>query len=294
MLKRTVGNELWCITQPDHAVVSGYLAAHWGNDEFARPGHFAPFPDPERLRAETVLAIAEHDNGWWEWEADPQIDPADGLPLDLTGLKQSDGLERWHLGVPRFRERHPYVALLTSLHAYWLQAHRTGDEETPTFLHPLFGSSVDGPTPEGEELEQAKQFVAEQHVLQELLVDRIKGDPEWAAAVEPWHLRPHTRLLQLCDALSLHLCFGGDKERTLQDIPRKTWDDRVSPTIRPAGERRLAIDPYPFDQDPLPITLRARVLAPDTHAPLTTSTPGGTPSPERTYASSFSGVEPST
>ena len=75
MLKRQVGSELWCITQPDHAAVSGYLAAHWGNGEFARPGSFAPFPEPERLRAETILAIAEHDNGWWEWEGDPQRDP---------------------------------------------------------------------------------------------------------------------------------------------------------------------------------------------------------------------------
>ena len=99
MLKRTVSGELWCISQPDHAAAAGYLAAHWGNGQFARPGRYAPFPDPERLRAETVLAIAEHDNGWWEWEADPQIDPADGLPLDLTSLEQSDGLQRWRLGV---------------------------------------------------------------------------------------------------------------------------------------------------------------------------------------------------
>jgi hypothetical protein len=44
MLKYLAGNELWCITQPDHAVASGYLAAHWGNDEFARPGLLRPLP----------------------------------------------------------------------------------------------------------------------------------------------------------------------------------------------------------------------------------------------------------
>ena len=267
MLKRTVGDELWCISQPGHAAAAGYLAAHWGNDEFVRPGRYAPFYDPERLRAETVLAVAEHDNGWWEWEANPQIDPSDGLPLDLTSLKQSDGLQRWRLGVPRFRESHPYVALLISLHAYWLQAPRVQAEDTSAFLHPLFGSPADWPSPEGEDLEEAKQFVAEQHALQELLVDRIKGDPEWAAAVEPWHLCPHIRLLQLCDALSLHLCFGGDKERTLRDIPRTSWNDRISLSVRPAGECRVAIDPYPFDQDPLALTLRARILNPEIHAP---------------------------
>ena len=267
MLKRIVGNELWCTAQPDHAVVAGYLAAHWGNDEFTLPGHYAPFADPERLRSETILAIAEHDNGWWEWEADPQIDPADGLPLDLIGLTQTDGFQRWRLGIPRFREQHPYVALLISLHAYWLHAPRIQAEDTPALLHPLFGSPADWPPPEGEELEEAKQFVAEQHVLQELLTDRIRSDPDWAAALEPWHLHPHIRLLQLCDALSLHLCFGGDKERTLQDIPRNSWDDRVSLAIRPAGERRIAIEPYPFNVDPLPVTLRARVLVSGTQAP---------------------------
>jgi hypothetical protein len=264
MLKRVVGGELWCITQPDHAAAAGYLAAHWGNDAFARPGYYAPFPEPERLRAETILAIAEHDNGWWEWEADPRIDPADGLPLDLASIGQSDGLERWRRGVPRFREEHPYVALLISLHAYWLHAPRVGVEEDPAFLHPLFGGPGDWPRPEGEELEEAGQFVGEQHVMQELLSDRLRSDPLWAAAVEHWHLRPHARLLQVCDALSLHLCFGGAEERVLAEIPRRNWDDRVSPRIRAVGERRVAIDPYPFDLEPLSVALRGRILAPGT------------------------------
>ena len=57
---------MWLVSQPDHAELSGLLAANWGNDEFARPGQFASANDPEQLRAETVLAIAQHDNGWWE------------------------------------------------------------------------------------------------------------------------------------------------------------------------------------------------------------------------------------
>ena len=263
MLKRTVGGELWCISQPDHAAAAGYLAAHWGNGRFARPGRYAPFPNPERLRAETVLAIAEHDNGWWEWEADPQIDPSDGLPLDLTSLEQSDGLQRWRLGVTRFQHRHPYLALLISLHAFWLHAPRVQAGHTPEYLHPLFGIPAERPPSGGTDLEEAKQFVAEQDALQKLITERIKGDPKWAAAVNPRHLHPHVRLLQLCDALSLHLCFGGDQERTLREVPRRCWNDRVSLSLLSSGERRVAVDPYPFDQDPLPVTLRARILNPD-------------------------------
>jgi hypothetical protein len=63
MLKTRKGDELICITQPDHAAVSGFLAARWGNDLFARPGTFAPSADPEKLRGEVLLGISQHDNG---------------------------------------------------------------------------------------------------------------------------------------------------------------------------------------------------------------------------------------
>jgi len=48
MLKTLRQGQMWLVTQPDHAQVSGYLAAHWGNDDFARPGYFASSPDSER------------------------------------------------------------------------------------------------------------------------------------------------------------------------------------------------------------------------------------------------------
>ena len=38
MLKTQVGQEYWCVEQPDHGVIAGYLAAHWGNSEFRWPG----------------------------------------------------------------------------------------------------------------------------------------------------------------------------------------------------------------------------------------------------------------
>jgi len=260
MLKRRVGNQIWLISQPDHAAVSGYLAAHWGNQEFAQPGYYAPAPEPERLRAEVVLAIAEHDNGWWEWEADPELSPKDGLPLHLTDLKQQHGLERWRLGVPRFAAEHPYVALLISLHADWLQAQRVEAGLDAAFHHPLFGSPGSWPEPGPVELEQARRFVAEQREMQAKLIARMKSEAEWEAAVEPAHLHPHARLLQLADALSLALCFGGDAALSLAQIPRRSWDDRVTLELSPGGSGRVVCQPYPFDTDPLPVHLRARVL----------------------------------
>jgi hypothetical protein len=268
MLKRRVGNELWLISQPDHAAVSGYLASHWGNEEFARPGYFAPAADAERLRAETVLAIAEHDNGWWEWEADPELHPEDGLPLDLLELSQAQGMQRWHLGVPRFVATHPYVSLLISFHAYWLHAPRCESDLDPAFFHPLFANPAGAPPLTGEELGRATRFVAEQREIQERLIAWLREETAWSAAVADEHLQPHVRLLQLADALSLALCFGGDRALLLQGIPRRSWDDCVTLEVTPHPQRRIVCRPYPFDLDPLPVSLRGRLLPLPVERPL--------------------------
>lgn len=119
MLKTRRGDEIWLVTQPDHAALAGLLAAHWGNAEFARPGAFAASPDEARLRREVVLAVAEHDNGWWEWEADPELSVEDGLPQGLGEVLRDpiSGMQRWRLGVPRLAARHPYASLLIGDHA---------------------------------------------------------------------------------------------------------------------------------------------------------------------------------
>ena len=260
MLKRRIGSEIRLTSQPDHAAVSGYLAAHWGNSEFQRPGHYAPSPNSEAIRAETVLAIAEHDNGWWEWEADPPLDPEDGLPLHLLALTQEAGLDRWRRGVPRFEEHHPYVSLLISYHAYWLHAPRCGPDVPTDLLHPLFGASGEWPLLEGDELTRARQFLAEQRDTQDRLQKRLSGDPLWQSAIQPEMLQPHIRLLQIADALSLHLCLGAESPIEILNAPRRDWNGRAAITVTPVSADRLICDPYPFDLDPLPVTLRSRVL----------------------------------
>jgi hypothetical protein len=262
MLKRRIGDEIRLTSQPDHAVVSGYLAAHWGNSEFQRPGHYSPSPYAAALRAETILAIAEHDNGWWEWEADPPLDPADGLPLHLLALTQEAGLDRWRRGVPRFEAEHPYVSLLISCHAYWLHAPRCDPDVPADLLHPLFGASGEWPLLEGDELARARQFLAEQRDTQDRLQKRLSADPLWQAAIQPQMLEPHIRLLQIGDALSLHLCLGAESPIEILNAPRRGWNGRATITVTPVSGNRLLCDPYPFDQDPLPVVFRARVERP--------------------------------
>ncbi|MCZ6857209.1 MAG: DUF3891 family protein, partial [Gemmatimonadetes bacterium] len=83
---------------------------------------------------------------------------------------------------------------------------------------------------------------------------------------------PHGRLLQLLDGLSLSICSDliparsgdakgfGEDEFELHHVPRRSWNDRVTIEVSPSNERRIILDPYPFDMDPLPVGVPARVF----------------------------------
>ena len=158
MLKTTRDGQVWLITQPAHAELSGQMAAHWGNEEFAVPGYFAASADSERLRQEVVLAVAEHDNGWWEWEADPPLSADDGLPQGLGEVVANPvaGMERWRLGIPRLAERHPYASLLIGDHAHWLYEAQFNPRHPPELTHHLLLGRAFYPE---EQKEEARRFL---------------------------------------------------------------------------------------------------------------------------------------
>jgi Protein of unknown function (DUF3891) len=275
MLKTKQDNKLWMVSQPDHSQLAGFFAAHWGNSVFAQPGSFAtpvPVVDPARLRDETVLAIAEHDNGWWEWEAIPDLSVDDGFPANLSEVlkNQQAGMERWRIGLKRF-PRNPMVNLLISSHAHALYAARALVHPDPAFTHPLFWKGAPEKLYPGT-VEGPLAFMADLEQLQQGWIDQLRADPATAAWVEPATLAPLKRLIQLCDGISLWLCGSlippvtgvargiGEDAIELHDVPRRAWTDRGTITITPLGGRRVKFDPYPFDIDPLPVVLPARIV----------------------------------
>ncbi len=275
MLKTRRGSRVWLITQPAHAELSEMIAAHWGNHEFAHPGHYAASADPERLRREVVLAMIEHDNGWWEWEADPQLSAEDGLPQGLGEVIKDPvaGMDRWRLGIQRLAEQHPYASLLISDHAYWIYASQFDPDPPPEFTHHLQRGQQLYP----KELEaEARQFLADVREMQEVFRRRLGEDTFWRGALEPEHRNPHARLLQILDAFSLTLCSAliapdegeakglGEDHVVFHEVPRRSWKDRVSLEFKPLGDGRIVIDPYPFDEAPLTVSVPARVVEPHT------------------------------
>lgn len=276
MLKTRVDNNFWLVQQHHHAQVSGYLAAHWGNDRFARPGGYPGATEPDLWREAVVLGIAEHDNGWWEAEAIPKINEPDGLPVGLgekakpvadNGLDQwrTGGFDRWRVGIERLAGPYPYAALLVSLHAYWLYAVGYDDlieRADDVMRHFIFTGRQGAPDIVGDR-EETRRFLDEQAGVQRALKHRLTNDARWDKAVEPVHLAPHVRLLQLMDTLSLFLSMNDLDDHDLPDVPRASWDDRATIAWRRVDARTVRLDPYPFAVDPLPVFMPTRVIAAD-------------------------------
>lgn len=274
MLKAHVDNEIWLVQQPHHAQVSGFLAAHWGGgDGFASPGHFPGITDPNRVRDEVVLGIAEHDNGWWETEALPRFSERDGLPIGVgeaappTDANEftpwiTGGFDRWRTGIGRLADAHPYAALLVSLHAYWLYAVVFEDlitQEADSLRHFVFG---DPEVAAGlvSDASLTRSFLAEQQHVQSELMQRVLEDDRMADVIRPEYLKPHFRLLQLADSMSLLLALNDTAPHQFPHIPRAGWHDRVTLTWRRRDARTIELDPFPFDTDGLRVSMPARIL----------------------------------
>jgi len=80
------------------------------------------------------MAVAQHDNGWWEWDTTPELAAVDRFPSGLADVlkNQQVGMSRWRLGLRRF-DNAPYANLLISYHAYWLYAAKTLTDPDPAF-----------------------------------------------------------------------------------------------------------------------------------------------------------------
>jgi len=48
MLKTKFNDSIRLVTQPNHAVASGYMASQWGNKEFTKLGFYVNFPYPDK------------------------------------------------------------------------------------------------------------------------------------------------------------------------------------------------------------------------------------------------------
>ena len=200
----------WLISQIEHARLSGALADEWA-------GSLLGMADAD---AELTDAIYRHDDGWHEWERQPEIDPQTGQPRQFTEMPAEESLGIWTRSIETAES-------LGVLAPYAVAGH---------FLHLLHHS--DAWQKQGTRASAAaRQWSAEYQGRQAewLAVWRTvdsRRTEEKAAEATAW--------LRFFDYLSLWFCC---QERTTPE----TFQPLIGPeiTITPNAEH-YCVSPWPF------------------------------------------------
>jgi hypothetical protein len=232
MIVRELSNgQLLCIHQTTHALMAEEFCRHWGNRDFALPEPYAV----------VMLAIAQHDNGWYEWECAPKL-RADGYPEDF--MHESDPmakLQLWQRGIDRLYAQHPYAAVLMARHAAILYSGDLKRELAPELRQGILN------------------FIAAQEQLLGQVRTLLGADALFASALSEASIEANTRLLQIGDNASLSVTIPWGNPASLANCPvdgrgtyttlHMSFDDEV-----------IHFDPWPFRVEHFAVNVYGHLL----------------------------------
>jgi hypothetical protein len=242
-------SRLLLILQTDHSRIAGLLAAHWGNDQFAK---LRPY-------ASMVLAAQEHDSGWWDWEIKPSVNDQ-GFPSDYIGsikhLGQGVWLDLYRRAIDRLASRDLYAAYFVSMHGEALLTQGMG-------LLPSM--------PDYRNDSAVQNFIAEQKAPRVRWLAQLQTDTVPKELIQESHLWTNFKLMEVFDQFAQFVCnrypFNSQARKNgptnkLSNIPVPVTDGKsdVTLTIDVQSEREAIVSPYPFDISPLPVSFEGRLV----------------------------------
>ena len=240
---------LLLVLQVDHSKVTGWFAAHWGNNTFAPPSPYHAM----------VLAAQEHDSGWWDWEIKPHLND-EGLPPDYIGSIRHLGgrvwLDFYRHGISRLAEQDAYAGYMVSLHSDGLLTQ---------------GRGLLSYMPDYTVYPEVKQFLSEQESFRAELMQQLKVSEEYRDFVSDEQLWTNFKLMEVYDQMGQFVCnrypFNSTHRKngpspTLSNVPapvRPGKDDTIL-TFNVKDGSRATVTPYPFNVDPLRVSFQGRVI----------------------------------
>ncbi len=231
------------IRQTDHARLSGAFARAFGNEQFA------PLHPAEPI----IFAVAHHDEGWQQTDEAVLPDVNTGLPYHLTQTPLPE-LIKTSSRSPQFNEQHhPYSGILSSMHTYGLYNGRYGLSDK------VFVNLVPA-----EHKTAVLTMLNEELARQERLKAVLRQQAETAVWVQDDVLFHNYKLLQFFDTLALYFHMTSPQARGeshFLNVPQAVGQD-VTVTIRPAGDNRYQLTPYPFRQPAMTFSYVGRYLTP--------------------------------
>ena len=247
-------NEYILYAQNDHGDLAGQFAAHWGNENFS----------PLNTLDSMVLVAEAHDNGWWHWDINPAVDDQ-GVPITFRRTPREHLYEFINIGINNVLDKDIYAGLIASIHHTGLPQHRYGTL----------------PAVPRRQDEHTMKFIRERESFNKELIDKVGGMTEYDGVNSSDYIWFNYRMMQVFDRLSLFFCCNFDLEKATtaeshsqddKEYGRAFYRSAINPTpvrfgqpdteicLTPLGKTRLMVDPYPFDQAPLQVAVRGRVV----------------------------------
>jgi Protein of unknown function (DUF3891) len=237
MIIQEQGDHLILIRQTDHAMLSGFFARALGNKIFGRPEPFESF----------CLAAAEHDNGWQEWELLPQIDPKTFMPYNFMSIPTEEHIALYQRGIERVVRADRYAGLLVSMHCAGLYDRTRAT--MPGFSAKYVKSS---------ESHLVTDFLQRLRLQQLRLKVDLRADPLMKVYADDHSLQANLQRLEALDRLSLYFCLAPLDGSTIDAVPVNGHGSEADWDLQPAGTSYVTLKPYPFQKDPLEISILAR------------------------------------
>lgn len=237
MIIQEQGDQLILIRQTDHAMLSGFFARALGNKLFSRPEPFESF----------CLAAAEHDNGWYEWEMLPRIDPKTFTPYNFMSIPTEEHIALYQRGIERLVRADRYAGLLVSMHCSGLY-----DRTRATM--PGFSAKY----VKSNESQLVADFVQRLRLQQLRLKVDLRADPLMKPYADDKALSANLQRLEALDRLSLYFCLAPLDGSTIDAVPVNGNGSEADWDLQPVGNSFVTVKPYPFAKDPLEISILGR------------------------------------
>ncbi len=232
MIRRTqtiTDRESWAlIAQIDHAHVAGQVAAVW-----------ADLPFDRAAADELIEGVFHHDDGWADWDAHPDIDPAKRRPRQFTEMPLDESLAIWRKSIDVAERIGPLAAYAVSGHFSGLIRHTNRWQKTP-----------------GSEDAAAHAFLNEQDCRRAQWLEAwLSADTRHTAE----QAQRAVEMLQFFDALSLWLCCAERSEPHRMTSPTGT-PLTFTPHVITATEQSIVIEPWPLTTSELRLDVDARTV----------------------------------
>lgn len=231
IIREMPNGQVLCINQTTHALLAAAFCCRWGNRDFSSP-------TPYEI---VMMAIAQHDCGWYEWDSHPCLRD-DGYPMDfLHGPTGIEKLALWRQGIERVAAQHPYASLLVGQHAANMHA------ETMSLI-PL------------EERPLTQTFIEEQQERINTTRKSLRIDSPCARALCGPGFDAHTRLLQFGDTVSLQVTMPWGPERVFDSCPLDSDGNTISICMTHEG-RFVTFNPWPFEVEAFEVSVHGKLLS---------------------------------